>query len=142
MSCLVCYCAVIYCGYFCFDEGGGWLVWQWHFMVNLHIHTWHKSTTLAKCIWDLKLKHNVTPTLKWYILKSVASYSNNTKKCRLCLQGKFKILSYPNPEELLNKSSKLVSKCCHMKKFLSANYKVNDSHHTYWYLLATRMIPY
>ena len=31
------------------------------------------------------------PTLKWQILKSVAPYSNITKKCRLCLQEKFKI---------------------------------------------------
>ena len=84
------------------------------------------DTTLAKHIWDLKLKHNVTPTLKWYILKSVAPYSNITKKCRLCLQEKFEILSYPNPDELLNKRSELVSKCRHMNKFLLANYKAND----------------
>ena len=84
------------------------------------------DTTLAKHVWDLKLKHNVTPTLKWYILKSVAPYSNITKKCRLCLQEKFEILSYPNPDELLNKRSELVSKCHHMNKFLLANYKVND----------------
>ena len=84
------------------------------------------NTTLANPVWDLKLKHNVTPTLKWYILKSVAPYSNITKKCRLCLQEKFEILSYPNPDELLNKRSELVSKCRHMNKFLLANYKAND----------------
>ena len=72
------------------------------------------DTILAKYIWDLKLKHNVTPTLKWHILKSVAPYSNITKKCRLCLQEKFEILSYPNPDELLNKRSELVSKCRHV----------------------------
>ena len=76
--------------------------------------------------WDLKLKHNVTPTLKWCILKSVGPYSNITKKCRLCLQEKFQILSYPIPDELLNKRSELVSKCRHMNKFLLANYKAND----------------
>ena len=65
------------------------------------------NTTLAKYIWDLKLKHNVTPTLKWHILKSVTTYSNITKKCRLCLQEKLKIHSYPNPDELLNKRSNL-----------------------------------
>ena len=84
------------------------------------------DTTLAKHVWDLKLKHNVTPTLKWCILKCVAPYSNITKKCRLCLQEKFEILSYPNPHELLNKRSELVSKCCHMNKFLLANYKAID----------------
>ena len=84
------------------------------------------NNTLAKHVWDLKRKRNVTPTLKWYILKSVAPYSNITKKCRLCLQEKFEILSYPNPDELLNKRSELVSKCRHMNKFLLANYKAND----------------
>ena len=84
------------------------------------------DTTLAKYIWDLKLKHNVMPTLKWHILKSVALYSNITKRCRLCLQEKFEIVSYPNPHELLNKRSELVSKCRHVKKFLLANYKAND----------------
>ena len=83
------------------------------------------ETTLAKYIWDLKLKHNVTPTLQWYIVKSVVPYSNITKKCGLCLQEKFEILTYPNPEELLNKRSELVSKCRHVNKFLLSNYKGN-----------------
>ena len=41
------------------------------------------DTTLAKHVWNLKLKCNVTPTLKQHVLKSVAPYSNITKKCRL-----------------------------------------------------------
>ena len=65
------------------------------------------DTTLAKYIWDLKLKHNVTLTLKWHILKSVEEYSNITNKCRLCPQEKFEVLLYPNPDELLNKRSVL-----------------------------------
>ena len=84
------------------------------------------NTTLAKYAWDLKLKHNVTPTLKWHISKSVAPYLNITKKCRLILQEQFEILSNPILDELLNKRSKLVPKCCHLNKFLLANYKVND----------------
>ena len=65
------------------------------------------DTTLAKYIWDLKLKHNVTLTLKWQILKSVEEYSNITNKCRLCPQEKFEVLLYPNPDEVLNKRSVL-----------------------------------
>ena len=84
------------------------------------------GTSLAKCIWHLKLKDNVTPTLKWHILKSVAPYSNITKKCRLCLPEKFEIFSYPNPDELLNKRSELVSKCGHVNEFLLINYEAND----------------
>ena len=84
------------------------------------------ETTLAKYIWDLKMNHNVTPTLKWYIVKSVIPYSNITKRCGLCLQEKFEILAYPNQKELLNKRSELVSKCRHVKKFLLSNYKAID----------------
>ena len=39
-----------------------------------------------------------------------------TKNCRLCLQEKFEILSYPNPDELL--------KYRHVN--ILANYKAND----------------
>ena len=73
----------------------------------------------------------MTPALKWHILKYVAPYFNITKMCRLCLQEKVEIISYTNPNELLNKRSKLVSKCRHVNKFLLANYKANDWHHTY-----------
>ena len=101
------------------------------------------DTTLAKYVWDLKLKHNVIPTLKCYILKFLAPYSNITKKCRLYLQEKLEILSHPNPDEPLHKRSKLVSKCHHMNKFLLANYKnykVSDWYNTYCYHLAITTI--
>ena len=55
-------------------------------------------------------------------IKSVPAYSNISKKCQLCLQEKFEILNYPNPNELLNKRSKLISKCRHVEKFLLSNY--------------------
>lgn len=82
-----------------------------------------KDTTLSSYIWEMKEKFNVTPSLKWYIVKSVPSYSNISKRCQLCLQEKFEILNYPNPDELLNKRSELVSKCRHVNKFLLSNYK-------------------
>ena len=66
------------------------------------------NTAIGKNVWNLNLKHNVTSTLKWYILKSVTPYSNITKKCRLCLHEKFEILSYPNPDELLEKYPNLI----------------------------------
>ena len=86
------------------------------------------DTALAKYVWDLKL--NTT----WRLHengKSVAPYANITKKCRLCIYEKFEILSYTNSDELLNKRSALVSKSRHVNKFLLANYKANDWHHTY-----------
>ena len=69
---------------------------------------------------------DITPTLKWYIVKSVPSYSNITKRYMLCLHGKFEILTYPNQNELLNKRSELVSKCRHINNYLLSNCKAND----------------
>ena len=83
------------------------------------------STTLSTYVWSLKEK-DITPTLKWSILKRVKSYSNTSKTCRLCLQEKLEILRFENKEELLNKRSEIISKCRHMNKFMLANYKSKD----------------
>ena len=84
------------------------------------------KTTLAKCIWEQKQRHNIIPTLKWYIAISVPSYSNITKSCMLCLHEKFEILTYLSQDELLSKRSELVSKGCHIYKYLLSSYKAND----------------
>ena len=67
------------------------------------------ETNLVNHVWDLKLKHSVMLILKCLILKSVTPYSNITNKCRLCLQEKFEILSFPNPDELLKDTNLLQS---------------------------------
>ena len=85
-----------------------------------------KDTTLSKYVWDVKRKLKIMPSLKRYIIKSLPAYSNISKKCQLCLQEKFEILNYPNPNELLNKRSQLISKCRHVNKFLLSNYRSND----------------
>ena len=82
------------------------------------------DTTLSKYVWEVKRKLKIM--LKWYIVKSVPAYSNIFKKCELCLQEKFEILNYPNPNELLKKRSELISKCRHVNKILLSNYKSND----------------
>ena len=84
------------------------------------------DTTLSKYVWEIKRKLKIMPSLKWSIIISVPAYSNISKKCRLPLQEKFEILNYPNPNELLNKRSELISKCRHVNKFLVSNYKSND----------------
>ena len=84
------------------------------------------DTTLSKHIWEIKEKSKIMPSLKWSIIKSVPAYSNISKKCHLCLQEKFEILNYTNPNELLNKRSELISKCRHANKFLLSNYESND----------------
>ena len=83
------------------------------------------DTTLSKYVWEVKDKYKETPFLKWSIVKSVSVYSTVTKKCLLCLHEKLKI-NYPNQEELLNKRSELIMKCCHVNKYLLSNCKNNN----------------
>ena len=99
--------------------------------MNNHISSFKNEiqmnkTTLGKYVGEQKQRYNITPTLKWYIVKSVPTYSNITKSCMLCLHEKFEILTYTNQDELLNKRSELVSKCGHINKYLLPNYKAND----------------
>ena len=103
------------------------------FKINYYNHissfkneTQMNKTTLAKYVWEQKQRHNITLTLKWYIVESVPSYSNITKSCMLCLHKKFEILTCPNQDELLSKRSELVSKFHHINKYLLSNYKAND----------------
>ena len=81
------------------------------------------DTTLSKYIWELKETSNSSPTLVWSIAKRLPSYFNISKKCLLCLHEKLKIFHYPQPEELLNKRSELISNCHHANKFLLHNYR-------------------
>ena len=74
----------------------------------------------------MKDKYDMTPNLKWYIIKSVPGYSNISKRSMLCLHEKYEILNYADQEELLNKRSELASKCRDIIKFLLSNYKSND----------------
>ena len=74
----------------------------------------------------MKDKYNEMSSLKWSIVKSISGYSNISKRCLLCLHEKYEIINYPNQEDLLNKRSELISKCCHSNKYLLSNYKSND----------------
>jgi len=84
------------------------------------------STTPSSHIWNIKDNYNIAPTLNWPIIKKVPLYLNVTKKCPLCLAERYEIVMYPLKDELLNKRSEIISKCCHMNKFLLANYKSKD----------------
>ena len=81
------------------------------------------DTKPSKYVWEVKKKFSIMPSLKWSIIKPVPVIS---KKCQLCLQEKFEILNYLNPNELLNKRLELISKCRHVNKFLLSNYKSSD----------------
>lgn len=55
---------------------------------------------------------------------------NTSKRCLLCLNGKVAILLYPEPGELLNKRTEVITKCHCQNKFLLKNF---NSHS--WILL-------
>ena len=57
--------------------------------------------------------------LTWSVVRTVPAYSNTT--IPLCLHEKLEILMNPDPEELLNKRSKVVSRCPHERKYLLSN---------------------
>ena len=63
-------------------------------------------------------KQKIIPKLSWSILKTAPAYNNISKKCPLCMQEKFEIITYKNPDELLNKKSELISTCRHKRKFM------------------------
>ena len=90
---------------------------------SFNIRRYANTTSLAQHIWSKKDSTNVTPNVKWSIIKHAPAYSNISKKCELCLREKLAIITYPELDNLLNKKSELISKCRHENKFLLRNYK-------------------
>ena len=81
------------------------------------------STELSKYIWQLK-RNKKTFKVDWSISQRARPYSNETKRCDLCLTEKLCILN-ADKQTLLNKKSELISKCRHENKFYIANFKSN-----------------
>ena len=69
-------------------------------------------TTLSTYLWSIKSEEQ-NDNLNWEIMRQAAPYSNISKRCLLCLHEKLAIALYPNTEDLLNKRSEMISKCCH-----------------------------
>ena len=59
-------------------------------------------------VWKIKKETRQIPTLTWSVVRTVPPYSNTTKKFTLCLHEKLEILTYLDPEELLNKHSEIM----------------------------------
>ena len=79
------------------------------------------STALSKLIWELK--ESDTPfTIKWSVIKCVATYKSGAKQCNLCLAEKIFILN-ADKNSLLNKKLELLAKCQHENKFYTTNFK-------------------
>ena len=85
------------------------------------------STTLSTYLCSTKsTSEEQYVNLSWEMMRQAAPYSNISKRCLLCLHEKLAIALYPNTEELLNKRSEMISKCCHLDKFLLMNFDSND----------------
>ena len=69
---------------------------------------------------------NVASALTWEVLRTAKTYSNITKRCSLCLHEKLAIITYPYPDEIINRRSELITKCRHENKFLLKNFNIND----------------
>ena len=94
-------------------------------MPNL-LKTNFMPTVLSSTYGKWRKRKNVAPALTWEVLRTAKTYSNITKRCSLCLHEKLAIITYPYPDELLNRRSELVTKCRHENKFLLKNFNSND----------------
>ena len=74
------------------------------------------NTELSKELWQIKMK-NYTPKIMWRIIRKCPPFNYNSRKCYLCLNEKLEIALYEG-ENLLNKKTELISKCCHQNKFM------------------------
>ena len=84
------------------------------------------ETSLSSHVSKIKKEIGQIPTLTWSVVRTVPAYSNTTKKCALYLHEKLEILMYADPEEILNKSSEVMSRCPHERKYLLSNYDSKD----------------
>ena len=77
------------------------------------------ETSFSSYVWKIKNTTGQTPTLTWWIVRTVPAYSNATKKCALYLHMKLKILVYLDPELLLNIRSEIISRCLYQRKYFN-----------------------
>ena len=90
--------------------------------MNSFRHKKHEnSTELSKHVWEHK-DRNEEYDVKWSISNQAAAYTNETKRCNLCLTEKLQI-SKASKTHLLNKRSELISKCRHENKYYLINFK-------------------
>ena len=87
---------------------------------------YQSETMLSSYVWETKHAIDQIPSLKWSIITVLPAYSNITKRYQLCLYKKYAIITYLDPENLLNKRSEIMSKCPHQLKFLLSNYDTRD----------------
>ena len=95
-------------------------------MSNLLKTNFMPTVLPSSYIWEMKKRKDIAPALTCEVLRTAKTYSNITKRCSLCLHEKLAIITYPYPDQLLNRRSELVTKCRHENKFLLKNFSSND----------------
>ena len=93
---------------------------------SFNTEKYKNDTELSKEIWKIK-EANLTPTIKWKIVKQCKSYNPATRSCMLCLYEKYEIIMYKHGN-LLNKKNKMVSKCRHKNKFLLSKFDTTKNY--------------
>ena len=88
---------------------------------SFRLRGYEHETELSKHIWSLK-DSNIEFSIKWRIKSKAIPYKCGSRNCDLCLAEKVAIACYKG-DGLLNKRTKLLSKCRHRNKFIIANVK-------------------
>ena len=85
-------------------------------------HDKHRTNTeLSKFIWNLK-DNEKAYEIKWSIAAQARAYSNESKRCNLCLSEKLFFISNASNPSVLNKRTELISKCRHESCFYLSNF--------------------
>ena len=92
---------------------------DWKGRYNNHTDTFRHSskrvrTSLAGYIWKLK-DAGVAYTIKWKTIATARAFTASSKKCRLCLTEKVKIM---HTGATLNKRTEFFSSCRHKESLL------------------------
>ena len=82
------------------------------------------DTELSNEVWKLK-EQNKNVDISSEILGIHQSYNTSTKRCILCLNGKLAIALHKE-DSILNKRTKIISKCRHSIKYNFAHYYTKD----------------
>ena len=74
------------------------------------------TTELSKHVWTLK-DQGMPYKISWKIIEKANAYSNNTKRCMLCICEKYHII-YNHQQATLNKRTEILNTCRHSRKYL------------------------
>ena len=90
-------------------------------------HEKHKSNTeLSTELWKIKASKEES-AIVWKMLGQYQTYSINTKQCQLCLNEKLQIAIHKGKgNNMLNKQTKIISKCRHRNKYALVSYDSID----------------